>query len=234
MDTSAIFDFLAELSRCEYSPLSCDCIEDFKYNGVTYNEGVEAYNIKLNSMLMSCESALTEIMLNSNNQSIIDTILTQVEEIENQFYDIPDRNHLSSIEQEYNCNKNESLYRQIKEVRFLNEMVELQKDYVSQTKGYIYSLQGKQHTQVPVRPERETIYPKEDSDNIIKGVEGLAKALGCGKTKANAIIKSKVLVEHKIQFYSGGLRFKKDMLDALLQENPDVFKDIRCPHKVSK
>lgn len=234
MDTSAIFDFLAELSRCEYSPHSGDCIEDFIYNGIPYNEGVEAYNIKLKSMLISCKNALTAIMLDSKNQPIIDAILTQVEEIENQFYDIPDSNHLSSIEQEYDCNKNESLLKQIKEVRFLIEMVELQKNYLSQTKGYIYSLQGKQHTQVPVRPEQEIINPKEESDNIIKGVDGLAKALHCGKTKANAIIQSKVLEKHKIQFYSGGLRFKKDMLDALLQENPDVFKDIRCPHKVSK
>jgi hypothetical protein len=53
MDTTVIFDFLQELSRCEYIASSGDVIEDFRYNGIMYREGRETYNIKLNSMLTS-------------------------------------------------------------------------------------------------------------------------------------------------------------------------------------
>lgn len=231
MDTTVIFDFLQELSRCEYIANSGDTIEDFRYNGIKYCEGRESYDIKLNSMFSSFKNSVMEIMLTESHQPVIDTIFNEIEKIEKQYYDIPDRDYLTSMEREYQGN-NPSLLKSIREVRFLNEMVDVQRYYLSQAKEYVTTLLGKEQSKTVVKQQDEPpIISNGNEEKIIKGVDGLAKYLHFGKTKAQAIVNSKILENNKIQFYSGGLRFKKDKLDVLLEENPNVFRDITCPHK---
>lgn len=232
MDTTVIYDFLQELSRCDYIASSGDVIEDFRYNGIMYREGRETYNIKLNSMLMSFKNSLMSIMLSDNHQPVINTIFNEIEKIGKQYYDIPDRDCLTSMEREYQGNNNHSLLKSIREVRFLNEMVEVQRYYVSQAKEYVTSLLGEEQTKTVVKQQGDRpVISNDNKEKIIKGVDGLAKYLHIGKTKAQAIINSKILEDNKIQFYSGGHRFKRDKLDALLEEKPNLFKDITCPHK---
>ena len=232
MDTTVIFDFLQELSRCEYIASSGDVIEDFRYNGIMYREGRETYNIKLNSMLTSFKNSVMEILLTEKHQPIIDTIFNEIEKIEEQYYDIPDRDYLRMMERDYQGSNNQSLLKSIREARFLNEMVEVQRYYVSQAKEYVTSLLGEEQTKTVVKQQDEPpVISDGNKEKIIKGVDGLAKYLHIGKTKAQAIINSKILEDNKIQFYSGGHRFKRDKLDALLEEKPNLFKDITCPHK---
>jgi hypothetical protein len=59
---------------------------------------------------------------------------------------------------------------------------------------------------------------------LIKGVNGLAEFLGCGITKAQNIINSKVLQERDIAYRAGNRwRFNKTLLTRLLEEEPEIL-----------
>ena len=71
---------------------------------------------------------------------------------------------------------------------------------------------------------------KQDN-NVIKGVKGLAKFLGCGVNSAQNIINSEILLNKKIQYRTGkGWRFRKDKLTDLLEKEPEILK--KCTQKV--
>jgi len=56
-------------------------------------------------------------------------------------------------------------------------------------------------------------------------VAGLAKALGCGKTKANEIIQSNILKDLGIQYAVGRTwKFNAKKLSDYLREHPDFLK----------
>ncbi len=68
---------------------------------------------------------------------------------------------------------------------------------------------------------------KQDN-NVIKGVKGLAKFLGCGVNSAQNIINSEILLNKKIQYRTGkGWRFRKDKLTDLLEKEPEILKKVR-------
>ena len=67
--------------------------------------------------------------------------------------------------------------------------------------------------------------------NLIKGVNGLAKFLGCGITYAQAVINSKVLMQDGIQYKCGGWIFNKSKLEKLMKENPELLKHIHIKRR---
>lgn len=73
---------------------------------------------------------------------------------------------------------------------------------------------------------------ENEGKEIVKGVKGLASVLGCGTTKAQAIINSKVLMKTKpaIQYNAGGWRFHRQRLQEYIESHPQVFSNIKCPH----
>lgn len=95
------------------------------------------------------------------------------------------------------------------ELRFCSKFTEVKSD-------------EKSKEQVPTTVEVNT------DENIIKGVQGLADALGIGKNKAQAIISDRVLIDKGVQYKAGGWRFKKNELEQLLKKEPLLFEDIKC------
>ena len=64
--------------------------------------------------------------------------------------------------------------------------------------------------------------------NLIKGVMGLSKFLGCGTNTAQNIVNSEILLNKKIQYNIGdGWRFRKDKLADLLEKEPEILKKVR-------
>jgi hypothetical protein len=62
---------------------------------------------------------------------------------------------------------------------------------------------------------------------LIKGVSGLAEFLGCGSTKAQNIINSKILQEREIAYRAGNRwRFNKTLLTRLLEEEPEILNKV--------
>ena len=68
---------------------------------------------------------------------------------------------------------------------------------------------------------------EQDTVQIIKGIQGLAKYLGIGKTKAQQIVNSGLLEKAGIQYWGGGQCFKKNQLDKYIEENPTAFRGLK-------
>ena len=68
---------------------------------------------------------------------------------------------------------------------------------------------------------------KDEPRELIKGVKGLDKFLGCGSTKAQNIINSGVLQEREIAYRAGNRwRFNKTLLTRLLEEEPEILNKV--------
>ena len=92
---------------------------------------------------------------------------------------------------------------------------------------FIMSLLGESCTEpVKVVEPKE----KEEQEDIIRGVKGLAEFLHCSSTKAQAIINSRILTKTKpvIQYNAGGWRFYRNRLQEFIGKNPDGSDKI-CP-----
>lgn len=64
-----------------------------------------------------------------------------------------------------------------------------------------------------------------DGGDIIKGVRGLSKHLGCSTDFGQKIVNSRLLQKKGILYYQGReIRVKKDKLDSLLASDPEIFK----------
>lgn len=99
----------------------------------------------------------------------------------------------------------------------------------------LYSDTMPEFTPVPdARKQTAAIVSKdaEREDDTIRGVGGLAEFLHCGKTKAQAIINSKILEKtpKRIQTNQGVWTFNRKALEEYLRDNPEAFRNIRCPH----
>ena len=81
--------------------------------------------------------------------------------------------------------------------------------------------------------EAETIIAEdetrqENEKDTITGIRELAKVLGVGVTKANAIVQSGILEKEKIQWNEGFWKFDKKKLLKFKEDNPNAFAKIKC------
>ena len=77
---------------------------------------------------------------------------------------------------------------------------------IRSTKIYYYEeLMNIMSPQMIVEPDRDGGVKElvEDKPKLAKGVEEIAKVLGCGKTKANEIIQSGFMKEYEVGHYNG-------------------------------
>lgn len=167
MDTKPIYNYLHELSRCDYSPsVDTQSIEHFQYNGVSYAQSSATYQKQLEKGLTEFKSSILTLISNTDN-SVIKTILDDCIEIESQYYDIPDNDIIEEMERDYMVGRNASLLKSIREAKFLNEMVGVQRFYLSEVKKYLSSLCGDDIPKVDKQEERrgeETVEKVINSD----------------------------------------------------------------------
>lgn len=155
MDTKPIYNYLHELSRCDYSPsVDTQSIEHFQYNGVSYAQSSATYQKQLEKGLTEFKSSILTLISNTDN-SVVKTILNDCIEIEKQYYDIPDNDTIEEMERDYMAGRNVSLLKSIREAKFLNEMVGVQRFYLSEVKKYLYSLCGDDSPKLDKQEERE-------------------------------------------------------------------------------
>ena len=244
MSTKPIYDFLQELLRCEYYPLKNVSTDAFTYNGISYIQGKDAYRIKLDRMMAEFKTAILELSGTTTFNAVLNTIREDFNANHDYHYDIPNEGTIMSMERDYAASPTPSLLQSIKEARFLNSMVSLQRRYFGDACKFLISITDK-HIYVETSYNKLETYDDssynapDDSaketgvgELTIKGVKGLANYIGCGTTKAQAIINSKILEKSKpkIQFYAGCWIFKRKELDDFMENNPAVFKSIKCPH----
>ena len=216
----AIKALLNELRRCE---IINDYKVTFSYNGITIEESSVAFQRRLHCLY---EDALVDIPLLSKEakESFGDIIERYAES--QQLFDAPDESILNSMNREIeNGNTNASLRTERDFVKMICECVSLQKYYLGEFAsaiGYQAKTTCNESNYVEVATTSST------DDNLIKGVKGLAKYLGCGVNTAQNIINSEILLNKKIQYSTGdGWRFRKDKLTDLLEKEPEILKKVR-------
>lgn len=219
MDT--IKRFFKEVTTCDVL-----CLDgSYSYNGFCLEESSIAFQKRLHTLY---EDALLEVpFLGQEVKDCFGDIIERYRKIQ-LLFDAPDEVCLDSMNRDIEGgNDNVSLRRERDFVKMVCECVSLQKYYLNEFATSIGYTTIKDKQDVTVEAETKQMAQSED-ENIIKGVEGLAKFLGCGINSAQNIINSKMLEAEKVQYRVGkAWRFNKNKLAALLEKNPAIFKKIQ-------
>lgn len=158
MDTKPIFSFLKELTRCDYTLIPNEVLDDFTYNDVTYAQGWETYQRILADSFSDFKACIFEASLQSKDT--LSAILADFRKAQmDTYYDIPNRDYIKGMENDAKNNENYSLKQDIRKAYFLNEMVRVQKWYVAEAIDYLEGFTGtekKAHKkEVPSEPVKE-------------------------------------------------------------------------------
>ena len=216
----AIKALLNELRRCE---IINDYKVNFSYNGITLEESSVAFQRRLHRLY---EDALVDIpLLAQESKDVFGDIIERYAESQ-QLFDVPDESVLESMNREIELgNTNANLKQERDFVKMICECVSLQKYYLGEFAsaiGYQAKTTCNESNDVKITTTTSA------DDNLIKGVKGLAKYLGCGVNTAQNIINSEILLNKKIQYATGdGWRFRKDKLTDLLEKEPEILKKVR-------
>lgn len=240
MSAKPITDFLAKLKQCSYQPLTAhQTEEDCCYNGVSYQEGQEAYEILLEQAFNEFKIAVCDISITSPQLNTIETIKSDLAKIG--FWDIPTESDLERYEKEYATGKYPTHRTTIREIKFLQGMVGVQKSYLQQTEEFLKGILSDKSPKEPIEQiqekpkekeqpnEQEKTTDKEKKKNgTIGGIRGLKDYLGCSKSTAQAISNDGALKKAGIQYMAGNKWFwKKKELDAYLKANPEILRRVR-------
>jgi len=194
------------------------------YNGVRIEESEIAYQRVLDKLY---NDAIDEILSTSVDKDLIIKRLDDVQECQSYFY-YPTREEIQDRRGEEMLNDSEGLKKETDYLEFMMKCIELQRYYLDRFGSYFSNAHPQKTDEQETTAHNQQSTEKRDAeieDAIIKGVEGLAVALGCGKTKAQEILNSNVLQEARIAHRIGrGWRFSKEELSSFVKDNPEIFR----------
>ena len=194
------------------------------YNGVGIEESEIAYQRVLDKLY---NDAIDELLSTSVDKDLIIKRLDDVQEYQSYFY-YPTREEIQNRRDEEKQSKSESLKQETDYLEFMMKCIELQWYYLDRFGSYFSNAHPQKTDEQETTADNQQNTEKRDAeieDTTIKGVEGLAKALGCGKTKAQEILNSKILQKARIARRVGrGWRFNKEELSSFIKDNPEIFR----------
>lgn len=162
MNSSPIFEFINELSECNYNTLAEPyTLESFKYNGITYAESSDTYSKVLQSHFLGFKASTLELSANKSERELR-TVLDELERVSGQYYDVPDDLCVESMENDYASSHNQSLLKSIREAKFLKEMVAVQKFFTAEAIRFVSSLLPEQS--VSKEAKQTEVPQKQESD----------------------------------------------------------------------
>lgn len=220
-----IYKYLNELFRCEWNP---DLSQGITYNGISNIKGCDYYNRLLSQM-----NSESEILLCSLPKNQLIAIHTRIVEICEWQYDVITWESVESLKRD---SKGENNRKDIELGEHVVAMFGVQDYYRHKLRRFIEDLLGFNNNTIE---GKEEVTIKENNDflddtdtklpnrEVIKGVAGLAKYLGFGKTMAQAIINSELLMTNGSQYRAGkSWFFNPEKIDDLLKENPNLFENV--------
>ena len=208
---SKIADLFTELSRNDDRQPS--------YNGIMIEETEIAYQRVLDKLY---NDAVVELLSGSIDKNLLIKRLSEIQNDQSCFY-CPSKEEIQGRRAEEKQSKSESLKQETDYLEFMMKCVVLQRHYLGRFSAYLSDKQL-QETVEP-EPTESDLQTTKDEDAIIKGVDGLAKYLGCGRTKAQDILNSEKLQKAGIAYRAGkGWRFNKEKLNAFITNNPTAFR----------
>ena len=194
------------------------------YNGVGIEESEIAYQRVLEKLY---NDAVDELLSTSIDKDLIIKRLDDVQEYQSCFY-YPTREEIQDRRDEEMQNDSDSLRRETDYLEFTMKCIELQRYYLGRFGSYFTDAHSQKTDEQETTADNRLNTEKRDTeieDAIIKGVEGLAVFLGCGKTKAQEILNSNVLQEAGIAYRMGrGWRLNKEKLSSFMNDNPEIFR----------
>ena len=223
MEIRAIYDYLNELSRCEW--MDNAIVNGIKYNDITIEQGTETYQRILNSLQSEAEEAILSLQTSGQDKAIR-AIYRKAKEAQEQDYDIITDDAVEALKAEFPIERTEAVKREIQLGEFVISMHSLQLYHLSTFISFINDLLDNNTTvEVEVtQPEAKPNPNKEADKRIIKGVKGLSQALGISTTKAQEIFNSGILQKHGIAYRNGkAWRINAQKLDDMLSNNPNIF-----------
>lgn len=224
MEIRAIYDYLNEVSRCEWRDNAI--ANGIKYNGIDIAQGTETYQRKLERMQSEAEEGILSLA-SSGHDKVIRAIYRKVQEINEQDYDVVTNEAVEALKQEFPLPRAEGIKAEIQLGEFVIEMHSLQLYHLSRLLTFINSLLNDTTVEVtqPEPEARPTPTENKADKRIIKGVKGLSEHLGIGITKAQEVLNSGILERKGISYRNGNAwRINAQKLDDMLSNNPNIFK----------
>ena len=222
MEIRAIYDYLNEVSRCEWRDNAI--ANGIKYNGIDIAQGTETYQRKLERMQSEAEEGILSLA-SSGHDKVIRAIYRKVQEINEQDYDVVTNEAVEALKQEFPLPRAEGIKAEIQLGEFVIEMHSLQLYHLSRLLTFINSLLNDTTVEVTQPEARPTPTDNKEADKrIIKGVKGLSQALGISTTKAQEIFNSGILQRNGVAYRNGkAWRLNAEKLNYLLADEPYIF-----------
>jgi len=223
METKAIYDYLNELSRCEWRDNAI--ANGIKYNGITIEQGTETYQRILDTLQSEAEAAILSLA-SSGHDKAIRAIYRKAKEINEQDYDVITPLAVEALKAEFPIPRAEGIKAEIQLGEFAIEMHRLQLHYLGRLLSFLNSLMEDSNTTVEAtQPEaRPTPAENKTDKHIIKGVKGLSEHLGIGITKAQEVLNSGILQQKGVAYRNGkAWRLNAEKLNYLLADEPYIF-----------
>lgn len=220
MDIGKIYDYLNELSRCEWRDNAI--VNGIKYNGITIEQGTETYQRILDTLQSEAEAAILSLA-SSGHDKAIRAIYRKAKEINEQDYDVITPLAVEALKAEFPIPRSEAVKAEIELGEFVIEMHNLQLYHLSNLLTFINSLLNDTTVEVEAtQPEPEA--RPTPTENIIKGVKGLSEHLGIGITKAQEVLNSGILQRKGVAYRNGkAWRINAEKMGNLLADEPYIF-----------
>lgn len=225
MKIEKVYIFIDELSRCEWHDNAIT--NGIQYNGITIEQGTETYQQRLEAMQSDAEVAILTLA-SSGQDKVINAIYNKAKEVRENDYDIITPKAVDALRAEFPIPRTEAIKAEIQLGEFVIDMHNLQLYYLDRLLSFISNLIEDNTVNVEVTELKPIISKEADNDNnkhIIRGVDGLAKYLDFGTTKAQAVLNSGILQDKGIAYRCGkDWRINAEKLDNLLAKEPYIFK----------
>ena len=211
MNTQPIFDFLSELeTRSLYVHPAIEAGDDESEKETKTVNAFTDYLIKLKDMKGKLETCVAQLVLETPSMS-------------SQLNSIADR--LKRIIEQYRSRKQDAMLSRL----FTDDQraaLLMAEETMRSLEGN-YEISSKDKVVLTMTQQNEDTSTNNDKE-IITGIRGLAKVLGVGLNKANAIVQSGILEKEHIQWNEGYWKFDKEKLLQFKKDNPNAFAKIKC------
>lgn len=164
METKAIYDYLNELSRCEWRDNAI--ANGIKYNGITIEQGTETYQRILCSLQSEAEAAILSLA-SSGQSKVLNAIYRKAKEASEQDYDIITQEAVEALKQEFPSPRAEGIKAEIQLGEFVIEMHNLQLCYLSRLIAFIGSLPEDDNPKSESKKWNKPVYTSDEVKSLL-------------------------------------------------------------------
>ena len=207
--------------------------EQRKYNGILVQETEQTYYNKIASLYSSAVVSLINIPI--EKYKIIQSLIDDAVECQNKFEMADEKSSdylLSSLNYDYQQTKIRSLKDDYNYLCFVRGCTKIQIIFLNKFKEIVsqYNIEKPKETEnkpIENEPVKKEVKVKVETktEEVIKGVKGLALYLKIGITKAQEILNSEILQNNGVAYRVGnGWNINAQKLDELLSKDSDLLK----------